>query len=218
MTHQFSTGARRHALAGFVLISTTLISLLAYRLISRPLPIFLTIFSPAKKYEVFLKGQKSRPIFFTTEVHFDVVRDGRMFVSDKFLSSADSEDLPFEFRYPNQRWINEQSLQFFREEHSPDSAKDTVVVLNNTSRTINYLKIASNDIVLIFEMEPGFKGTIVTSRPKADLKWFDVSGEFSDGTSLKGAAKDIPLNTTLPNQVFYLDLKADRTTIETSKQ
>jgi hypothetical protein len=61
-----SMGSQKHlkwllTLTG--LIGTLLICLLLHRVISKPLPTFLTTASPGKTYSVSLKGQKSKPLF-----------------------------------------------------------------------------------------------------------------------------------------------------------
>src|SRR5437764_2067841 len=99
------------------LIGILLICVLLYTVVAKPLPVFLTTASPEKIYSVSLKGQKTQPLFFTAKVRFGVLKNGAPFVSDRLLHSADSEDLPFQFRYPNTRWINEHCLQFFHEEY-----------------------------------------------------------------------------------------------------
>lgn len=197
----------------FVLGACLLASLISYSLFLKPQPTFLTTVSPDRTYTVSLKGQKSRPIFFTATIRFDVLKNGTSMLSDKFLYSADGMDIPFETWYPNHRWLNEQSIQFYREQNFRDAPPDTIVVANNTGKTIKYAKIDSIDIVIFFEMQPGFKVSIPTSQSKGESKWLSVEGEFSDGTNISEFGTDFNKNRHEP-KTFYVDLRPGRTNVE----
>jgi hypothetical protein len=196
-----------------ILGGSLLICFLLYSFFLKPLPTFLTTVSPDRTYTVSLKGQKSRPIFFTATIRFDVLKNGASMLSDKFLYSADGMDIPFETWYPNHRWLNEQSIQFYREQNFRDAPPDTIVIANNTGKTIKYAKIDSIDIVIFFEMQPGFKVSIPTSQSKGESKWLSVEGEFSDGTNISEFGTDFDKNRHEP-KTFYVDLRAGRTTVE----
>jgi hypothetical protein len=148
--------------------------LVIYSFFLKPLQTFLTTSSPDKTYTVSLRGQKTQPIFFTAEVRYDVSKNGAPMLSNKFLSSADGLDFPFEFLYPNHRWIDEQTIQFYREENLRERPPDTVVVVNNTGKTLKLVRIGSTEIVLFFEMQPGFKDSIPSSQSKGDRKGLSV--------------------------------------------
>ncbi len=47
--------------------------------------------------------------------------------------------------YPNHRWINENTIQFYREEYFNEGKPDTLVVVNNTNEPIKYAKVESVD-------------------------------------------------------------------------
>jgi hypothetical protein len=122
-------------------------------------------------------------------------------------------DIPFETWYPNHRWLNEQSIQFYREQNFRDAPSDTIVVTNNTGKTIKYAKIDSIDIVIFFEMQPGFKVSIPTAQSKGESKWLSVKGEFSDGTNLSEFGNDFVKDRRKP-KTFYVELTPSRTTVE----
>jgi hypothetical protein len=84
-----------------ILGGSLLICFLLYNFFLKPLPTFLITSSPHNTYTVSLKGQKTKPIFFTAEVRFDIFKNGTPILSDKFLYSADGMDFPFEHQYPN---------------------------------------------------------------------------------------------------------------------
>ena len=210
-----SKATLRYILAVSALFGALIISLIIYRVIAKPPPTFLTTSSPEKTYTVYLTGQKEQPLFFTVEVRFHVMKNGTRFLSNKYLHSGDSEDMSFEMRYPNHRWVNENTLQFYREEYFHDGKPDTVVVVNNTGETIKYTKIESVDAILLFDLQPGFTGKMLTPRPRGDSKWVDVVGEFSDGRKIEGTNKDLlehkdPIG---PN-TYYITINADGTTVE----
>jgi hypothetical protein len=197
----------------FVLSGCLLVSLIFYSFFLQPLPTFLTTASPAGTYTVLLNGQKSRPIFFTATIRFDVLKNGTRMLSDKFLYSADGMDIPFETWYPDHRWLNEQSIQFYRDQNFRDAPSDTIVVANNTGKTVKYAKIDSIDIVMFFEMQDGFKVSIPASQSKGESKWLSVKGEFSDGTNLSEFGADFVKNSREP-KTFYVDLRPGRTTVD----
>jgi hypothetical protein len=196
-----------------VLFSALLICVIHYKLISKPLPVFLTTSSPEKTYTVSLKGQKTQPLFFTVEVRFDVFKNGTPLLSDKFLYSADGLDFPFENQYPNHRWINEQSIKFYREEDFRERASNTMVVVNKSGKTIRFVQIESIDIVLIFEIQPGSAATIVTSR-LGGADWFSIEGEFDDGRSIEGLSGDLPGAGPTGVYSYEVSIASDKTTIK----
>ena len=196
-----------------VLGASSLFCLVIYSFFFKPLQTFLITSSPDKTYTVSLRGQKTQPIFFTAEVRYDVSKKGAPMLSNKFLYSADGLDFPFEYRYPNYRWLNEQTIQFYREENLRERPPDSVIVVNNTGKTIKLVRIESNEIVLFFQLEPGFKTSIPSSQ-SGDSKWIFVKGEFTDGTSISEFGADLNLKGQGERRTFSVDLRADKTTVE----
>ena len=196
-----------------VLGASSLFCLVIYSFFFKPLQTFLITSSPDKTYTVSLRGQKTQPIFFTAEVRYDVSKKGAPMFSNKFLYSADGLDFPFEYRYPNYRWLNEQTIQFYREENLRERPPDSVILVNNTGKTIKLVRIESNEIVLFFQLEPGFKTSIPSSQ-SGDSKWIFVKGEFTDGTSISEFGADLNLKGQGERRTFSVDLRADKTTVE----
>jgi hypothetical protein len=89
-----------------------------------------------------------------------------------------------------------------------------VSVVNNTGKTIKLVRIESNEMVLFFEMEPGFKTSIPSSQSKGDRKGLFVEGEFTDGTRIAEFSADFDLNGRREPRTFSVDLRADKTTVE----
>jgi hypothetical protein len=194
-------------------VFATMLVLSQYSRIAKDPP-FLTTSSPGKTYTVYLTGQKERPLFFTVEVHFHVSKNGTTFLSNKYLHSGDSQDLSFEMQYPNHRWINENTIQFYREEYFKDVTPDTLVVVNKTGEAIKYAKIKSVDSVLLFDLQPGFTQKIVTPGPRGDSKWLDVEGEFSDGREIVGIKKNLPQKHLPAPNTYYVYINAKEITLE----
>lgn len=174
----------------------------------------MTTSSPLKTYTLSLTGQKERPLFFTAEVRFDVLKNGAPFLSNQYLHSGDSEDMSFEMGYPSHRWITEKTIQFYREQYFNDGPPDNLVVVNNTAETIKYTKIESVDKLLLFDLQPGSATKIVTPRPRGDSKWVDVVGEFADGRKIMATNKNLPTQKALTGpSTYYVYIDADRTTL-----
>lgn len=149
------------------------------------------------------------------EVRFHVLKNGKPFLPNQYLHSGDSEDMSFEMGNPNHRWINESTIQFYREQYFNDSPPDNLVVVNNTSEIIKYTKIESLDKLLLFDLQPGSTTKIITPRPRGDSKWVDVVGEFADGRKIMGTNKNLPRQKDLTGPgTYYVYLDADRTTLE----
>ena len=80
----------KYILPASVLFGTLLTSVVLYRVVGKSRPPFLTTSSPLKTYTLSLTGQKERPLFFTAEVRFDVLKNGTPFLSNKYLHSGDA--------------------------------------------------------------------------------------------------------------------------------
>src|SRR5829696_1819241 len=153
----------------------------------RPGEPFLSTTSPQGTYTVQLTGQQDRPRipFVEHEVRFSVTRDEKAHLANKFLHSGDWMDPSFELWYPEHSWLNEHVLQFYKKEFRSDGAQESVLVVNKTSETILYLRVASVDTFLILDAAPGSATTLTVSAPRTDSRWISVEGEFAGGRSIK---------------------------------
>ncbi len=150
--------------------------------------IFLSTSSPNGTYTVNLTGRKERPVFFTNEVRFDVLKNGKPFVSDQFLHSGDAMDLSFESGYPDYRWVDQNILHFYRGQNFNGSKPDALVVVNNTDKVIKYLIVYSTDKFLIFDLKPHSETNLLTSQSRGDSNGFSVKGEFAEGGNFENGA------------------------------
>ena len=198
------------ALSGALLASVVL-----YKTMVRQPAAFLTTSSPDKRYKVDVTGQKERPRFFTVEVRFHVNKDATPYVSDKFLHSGDSEDPSFEMLYPNHRWMNERTIQFYREEYFQAKPPDTLVLTNNTGETIKYARIRSVDTVLVFDLKAGVTETLITPSSRGDLKWLEIDGEFVNGQQIVSMKKDIQVpRNSAGSTTYHVGIHNDRITVD----
>jgi hypothetical protein len=168
-----------------VLIGVFLVSLTLYRA-GGGLSEFFVTSSPNGTYRVSLSGRKGRPpLGLTSEVRFEVFKNGELFVPKKYLHSGDSFDLSFEAGYPNHGWLRENVLHFYRDEYLKKDRLDTLRVANRTSEKIRYLRVQSIDKFLLFDVEPFSSMEFAASPPRGDIKWVGAEGEFSNGQKIE---------------------------------
>ena len=148
---------------------------------------FLSTSSPRGTYTVRLTGRKDRPRvpFVNHQVFFSVSRGEKVFLANKYLHSGDWLDPSFDLWYPEHKWVSEDILQFYKNEFLSEGQHESIVVVNKTKETIQYLRVASVDIFLLFNVQPGSTTTLTVSAPRGDSSWIDVDGEFPEGRSIK---------------------------------
>jgi hypothetical protein len=166
------------------LISTLALTLIAGILIHGWLfeaPVWLSTSSPNKTYTVELTGDKGRGGFiFDSTVRFNVIRNGQPLVKDVHAHSGDFMDISFELAYPENVWVNENVIRFWRTSDVIEHQADTLLILNNTDKVIRYLKINAKDMFLVFDMQPHSSLRLSTSH-QSWLGWIACEGEFVDG-------------------------------------
>lgn len=208
---------RKRLTLGLILIAFTGLlgtCVLLYSVFARSRTVFLTSMSPEKVYVVSLKGQRTQPLFFTSQVRFDVNKIGRSLISDKVLHSGDSEDFSFQFRYPDHRWLSENCIHFYNEEAFRNRVADRLIVVNNSGKTIKYLQIDSVEKVLLFELQPGARVVIPSSQSRGDLKRLDVAGDFSDGKTIDTFGQDFAITNTAAAKTYYVTVQLERIAVE----
>ena len=185
------------------LIVVLLLSLFLYAA-SRRFPEFLTTSSPNGTYKVSLMGQKRQPTLgFMSEVRFEVLKNGELFVPTRYLHSGDSFDLSFEAGYPNHSWLRENVLHFFRQEYLDKDRLDTVIVTNKTREKIRYLRVQALDKFLIFDLEPLSSMELAASPPRGDIKWVGAEGEFVNGQKIDLAGVNFKTRKELGDAFVY---------------
>lgn len=173
---------RRFAFICSVIVVT--IALLVLYKTNKP-SVFLTTQSPKENYTVILTGQKERPRFFTAEVHFQVLKNGKPFWTEQYLHSGDAFDLSFEIGYPDYRWLDENILHFYNQENFRKGNPQILFVVNKTNKVVKYLKLEAWDKFLFFDIQPGSETKLFASPPKGDYPSVAIEGIFYDGQSFE---------------------------------
>jgi len=201
-------------LVTFVVAAVGSISLVRTIIPAEP---FVTTTSPKGTYTVRLTGRKDRPRipFVEHEVRFSVSKGERLFLADKFLHSGDWLDPSFELWFPENSWLSENILQFYKREFRSDGAHESIVVLNKTAETILYLRIVSVDTFLLFDVQPGAASTLAVSAPRTDSRWVSVEGEFSGHRAIKSAEAGFVVAAAQKGPfVYYVYVNEDGISIE----
>jgi len=170
----------------FTFVGVAVGSVTLFKIATEP-KAFLSTSSPRRTYTVSLTGRKDRPKvpFVNHQVLFSVSRDQKVFLANKYLHSGDWFDPSFDLLYPEHMWVSDDILQFYKKEFFSEGQHESIVVANETKKTIQYLKVASVDIFLLFNIQPGSTTTLTVSAPRGDSRWIDVDGEFPEGQSTK---------------------------------
>jgi hypothetical protein len=183
---------------------------------TRQIEPFLTTSSPNGTYTVRLTGRKGRPtiLFRTNQVFFSVTRNAKEFLSNKHIHSGDWLDPSFDSSYPQYEWLSEDRLHFFREDFFRDGQPETIVVQNKTQKNIPYLRVASVDAFLLFDIKPGAAFKLIVSGPRTDNRWITAEGEFSDSQGIQQSEGFIFNKERKGPYTYHIIVNSDKTTIE----
>src|SRR6266446_917765 len=121
----------------------------------------------------------------SNEARFDIVRNGRLFVSDQYLHSGDALVLSFESGYPDYLWLDQNILHFYRGQKFNGAKPDSLVVVNKTDKVIKYLTVYSTDKFLIFDLKPYSQTNLSISPSRGDFNGLSVKGEFAEEEILR---------------------------------
>ncbi len=209
---------RKAILLTCVLLGTASLSLFLHNIIAKPSTFFTTV-SPNKDYEVSLSGKKYRPSlpFTVNEVRFDVLRSGKLTLTNKHLHSGGWFDPSFDDFYPKHQWISESILQFYKGDLLSEEKRDTLIIENTTSEMISYLRVNSTDLFLVFNLQPKSRMKLLAF-PQTWLSWLAAEGEFSNGQGIRIKGENFYIGDKLigPFQ-YHISVGYDGLTIE-SKQ
>lgn len=169
-----------------ILVAPLLLGLIVYVIFAQSAT-WLSISSPNKTYTVELMGNKSRSVVPLTDqkVQFRLYKRGQPVVKAAPLISFDWFDSGFSKTYPEHKWVSESILQFSSNIVESENSLDSLVISNNTNKTVKYLKIRVLDMFLIFDIEPNssIKLTVPHYRWQS---WVVGEGEFEDGERISG--------------------------------
>ena len=161
-------------------------------------PDILTSSSPGGTYSVTLSGQSDEPSFPVLEhtVYFRVVKDGGSFITGEYFHSGDWFDPSFSILYPQQSWLSENILHFYREEYFQRGAAGTAQVTNKSDKSIKYLKVVSGSAYLLFDLQPGSTTNIKIAPARGNLLYISAEGEFSDNVKIEEVGVDFIMHQT----------------------
>jgi hypothetical protein len=198
-----------------IFVSAILAGVAVVRTLKQTEPV-LTTSSPNGTYNVRLTGRRDRPkmLFVTNQVFFSVTKNGQEFLTNKYIHSGDWLDPSFDSSYPQHAWVSEDRLRFYREDFFRDGQPETIVVQNKTQKDIQYLRVASVDAFLLFDMQPGTAIKLIVSGPRADNRWITVEGEFSDRQSIKQNEGFVFNKEKKGPFTYHITINSDKTTID----
>ena len=182
-----------------VLIGVVLVALIAHEVFAQT-PIISSIASPDKTYLLHLKGHETRPFLPIIEhsVYFDVFRNKELDLRNRSLHSGDWFDPSFKDLYPQYNWVSNSVIRFGREAIDEDKY-DSLIVSNDSNQPINYLRIQSADLFLLFDLAP--KSNVrLSAYPQTWLSWITVEGEFRSGELIQRNGSNFSLNGSGPFQ------------------
>lgn len=181
--------------------------------------VVLTTSSPANSYTVRLAGQRGRPKvpLLYHGVSFSVIKNNgaKESLSHKYVHSGDWFDPSFDHLYRQHKWVEENVLQLYNEEFSNDGEKENIVVQNKSDKVIEYLRVTSTDIFLLFDIQPGATVTLVTSDSRSGNRWISVEGEFPEGRKIRETGTDFLAPRDRKGRfTFFITINEDGPTIE----
>lgn len=204
----------------FLILSIALgLSLFVGYWLLKPETIFSSVTSPNHTYTVELKGSKTRPLLIPHEVRVDVLKTGQPFASDIWLHSAqDSFDLSFEAGYPDLRWLNDNLVEFYRQEYF-EKGSDSLTTRNTSLKPIKYIRVQSVNKFLLFDFEPGTSVSMKIPAPRGDWQSIAVEGMFTDGQFIPFQHKSFDRRATQSNSFNYqLEITASGSLLEAEEQ
>jgi hypothetical protein len=201
--------AKRFVLVFFsVLLGTSLVVCMIYKVVFAAQQ-FLASSSPAGTYTVLLSGRPERPRVpaVVNSVWFRVVKGHDAFIGERYLHSGDWLDPSFSILYPNHTWTTENTLHFYREEYFQRGGPCKVVIENNSSRLIKYLKVTSDDTYLLFDLQPKSKSRVNISPARGSIIFISAEGEFSEGASIQKTGENFRIQNCSDEPIsFYINI------------
>jgi len=124
--------------------------------------------------------------FGVNRVRFEAARDGVRY-ADGDLYEAGPHDHPFAFRFNSREWVAQNALRLA---HVTPAHLENVELLvrNESSTTIKYLRVRTDELFLLLELPPRAFVTLPTRR-WGDITKITVHGMFDSGTSFDASSK-----------------------------
>lgn len=166
---------------------------------------FLASSSAEGTYTVLLTGRPERPRVpvVVNSVWFRVLKGNDVFIGERYLHSGDWFDPSFSILYPNHAWVSANTLHFYREEYFQRGRSCKVVIENHSGRLIKYLKVTSDDIYLLFDLQPRSASSVNISPPRGSIIFIGAEGEFSDGGSIQKTGENFRIQNCSNEQISF---------------
>jgi len=125
---------------------------------------------------------------------------------------AISMDISFELAYPEHAWINKNTLRFWRNPDRPGYSRlDTLLISNNTDKVIRFLRIRTNDMFFVFDVQPHSQLSLSFSQQsEGNDIW--TEGEFEDGSRFEHGV-GLPENKSGESLGYCMAIDNDRVII-----
>ncbi len=133
------------------------------------------------KWVVTAVGDLQPPLFplAVNRLYFVAVRKGDVFARGPFFD-VPSDDLSFQDQFPRSEWIGENTIHFWYPPKQPIRILQ-LTFRNQGTKPLKWVLIRSDEIFLA--LEPG-NSIVLPLFAWGDHPWFDITGEYSDGTRL----------------------------------
>jgi hypothetical protein len=164
-----------------VLVGTLAVGMIIHRWFAKP-GVWLSSTSPNQKYTVELTGDKGRGGFLIySTVKYNILVDGKPLTRDRLAHYGDFMDISFELAYPEHAWIDEKTLRFWSNRHRREDNLDTLLISNNTHKTVRFLRVTAWDMFFVFDVQPRAQLKLSFTH-RSEGKGISVEGEFEDGS------------------------------------
>lgn len=195
--------ARKLKIVGFVVVAIVGGGVLALYLSGEPDPVSMTLISPDKTcridvnehVETFKHWAPIRflldPVRNFNDVRFSAFKNDRELINDWLWDDSSTNERFFDLYKPV--WVNNSAVRFSLDSSLSDQQWDEVTVLNESSQPVSSLRIESQDIFLILDLQPSQMMKITAP---SGSHWVDCMGKFASGKSIPRYGVDFFSNRT----------------------
>lgn len=207
----------RYRLLGLLVFLVTLVAGIAIYWRSTYPRVWLARTSPNGKYTVELTGDKGRGGFvIPSVVKYNILVDGKLLTRDRLVHYGDAMDISFELAYPDHAWTDERTLRFWSIQPRLGDRLDTLLISNNTHKTIKFLRIKARDMFFVFDVQPNSRLKLAfTHRPEG--KQISAEGEFEDGSLIDYGVQFLENGSREPLG-YCMTIDYDRVTINSPRE
>jgi len=118
----------------------------------------------------------------TINVRFEAKRNGKPYAQGHLYEAGPHDD-SFDVAHPRRDWVAPNAVRFWRS--TREDYAFTIVLRNESSREIRWLRIRTGEVFLAFAIPPN--GAVRLPSLWRGQYGFRVSGEFTDGAPMREA-------------------------------